>query len=237
MKNRKTTIFSIAVTCVVVLSTITAFATSAHDKSDRQNATAIEIPGGSVDYSIYEKYGLIHEKEKGYYTYQGSIVRFFNDPVVGSSFTNFFTGTVDLEAEYDKSNQLIGIKECTEEVFDMHTEKYKNSGIASMPTGTTMETGNKTDTARLLKVYEPYGITYHSEKGAWFYDNRQIGIFIDDEKSCVYSDDNGSIYLMLSYNVQNELEVKEISSQDAQAFLQDNNPDSLNFITTEENIK
>lgn len=236
MKIKKNAIFPIAAACVILLSTITAFAISAHDKSDSQNVTATEIPGGSVDYSIYEKYGLLREQENGYYTYQGNIVRFFNDPVVGASFTNFFTGTVDLEAEYDKSNQLIGIKECSEEVYDMHTEKHKNSGLVSMPMGTAMETGNKIDTAGLLKIYEPYGITYH-ESGAWFYENKQIGIFIDYEKSCVYSDDNGSIYLMLSYNAQNELEVKEISLQDAQAFLQDNNPDSLNSITTEENIK
>ena len=87
---------------------------------------------------------------------------------------------------------------------------------------------------RQLKDYEHYGITYHSEKGAWFYNNQQIGVFIDYEKSFVYSDDNGSLYLVLTKNSENELEVTEISLEDAQAILQSNNPDSLNSITTEE---
>ena len=234
MKIRKTTIFSLAVACVIILGTMTAFATSAHENSDTQKVTATEIPGGIVDYSVYEKYGLLYEQENNYYTYQGNIVRFFNDPVAGASFTNFFKGTVDLEAEYDENNQLIGIKECSEEVYDMHTKKHDNFGIASMSAGTAMETGNRTDEAGLLKDYEHYGITYHSEKGAWFYDNQQIGVFIDYEKSFVYSDDNGSLYLVLTKNSENELEVTEISLEDAQAILQSNNPDSLNSITTEE---
>lgn len=233
MKIRKMTIFSIVAACLVVLSTMTAFATSAHENSDLQ-ITATEIPGGSVDYSVYEKYGLLYEQENNYYTYQGKIVRFFNDPVAGASFTNFFKGTVDLEAEYDENNQLIGIKECSEEVYDMHTKKHDNFGTASMSANTATETGNRTDEAGLLKDYEHYGITYHSEKGAWFYNNQQIGVFIDYEKSFVYSDDNGSLYLVLTKNSENELEVTEISLEDAQAILQSNNPDSLNSITTEE---
>ena len=48
---------------------------------------------------------------------------FFNDPVGGASFTNFFTGTVDIEAERDTNDKLIGIRECTKEVYDRHTEK------------------------------------------------------------------------------------------------------------------
>lgn len=235
MKIRKTTIFSLAVACVIVLGTMTAFATSAHGGSDIQNATAIEIPGGNVDYSVYEKYGMHYEQENNHYTYQGNVVRFFNDPVAGASFTNFSNGTVDLEAEYDENRKLIGIKECSEEVYDMHTKKYENSGIASMSAGTAMETGSKTDTAGLLKDYEPYGVIYHPEKGAWYYDNQQIGAFIDYNKPYVYSDDNGSVYLMLSTNAQNELEVKEISEQDMQTILQNNN--GRNSFTAEEKEK
>lgn len=234
MKIRKMTIFSIVTACLIVLGTITAFATSAHDNSNAQNATEIEIPGGSVDYSVYEKYGLIYEQENNYYTYQGNIVRFFYDPVAGASFTNFFTGTVDLEAEYDENNQLISIKECSEEVYDMHTKKRDNFATASMPADTATETENRPDEAGLLKDYEHYGVTYHSEKGAWYYNNQQIGVFIDYEKSFVYYDDKGSLYLMLTKNSENELEVTEISLEDAQVSLQSNNPDSLNTITTEE---
>ena len=84
-----------------------------------------EFSGEFAGYSVYEKYGLLYDEEKDRYTYNGSVVRFFNDPIAGASFTNFFTGTVDIEAVYDEENNLIGIKECSKEVYDRHTQKHK----------------------------------------------------------------------------------------------------------------
>lgn len=85
-----------------------------------------EFPGGRVDYTVYEPYGLIYDDKAGCYTYNRSVVRFFNDPAAGVSFTNFFTGTVDIEAKRDAGNRLIGIEECSKEVYDYHTKKYGN---------------------------------------------------------------------------------------------------------------
>lgn len=84
-----------------------------------------ETQGKFEGYSVYEKYGLIYDNENDCYTYNGSVVRFFNDPVAGASFTNFFTGTVDIEAVYDEENNLIGIKECSKEAYDRHTKKQE----------------------------------------------------------------------------------------------------------------
>lgn len=86
-----------------------------------------QINGEFTGYSAYEKYGLLYDEENECYTYNGSIVRFFNDPTAGASFTNFFTGTVDIEAVYDNENNLIGIKECSKEVYDRHTQRHKKS--------------------------------------------------------------------------------------------------------------
>ena len=110
-----------------------------------------------------------------------------------SSFTNFFTGTVDIEAERDTNDKLIGIRECTKEVYDRHTEKYENSGLKSMPAGTStengdmirnhesysMESGDKTENMNTLQDYESYGIVYHPKDGYWYYNDQIIGIFID----------------------------------------------------------
>ena len=41
--------------------------------------------------------GLSYDQENYYFTYNGNVVRFFNDPIAGASFTNFFSGTVDIE--------------------------------------------------------------------------------------------------------------------------------------------
>ena len=98
--------------------------------SDTENAandsTTAELPGGSVDYSIYEPYGLSYDQENYYFTYNGNVVRFFNDPIAGASFTNFFSGTVDIEADRDEENNLVGIKECSKENYDRHTQKHNN---------------------------------------------------------------------------------------------------------------
>lgn len=124
---------------------------------------------------------------------QGKCCPIFNDPVGGASFTNFFTGTVDIEAERDTNDKLIGIRECTKEVYDRHTEKYENSGLKSMPAGTStengdmirnhesysMESGDKTENMNTLQDYESYGIVYHPKDGYWYYNDQIIGIFID----------------------------------------------------------
>ena len=89
------------------------------------NSETREIPGKFAGYTVYEKYGLLYDEENDCYSYNGSVVRFFNDPIAGASFTNFFTGTVDIEALYDEEDNLIGIKACSKEVYDRHTKKHK----------------------------------------------------------------------------------------------------------------
>ena len=76
--------------------------------------------------AVYEPYGLIFDKEKDCYTYNGSIVRYFNDWRSGAGFTNFSTGTVDIEGAYDDNDNLIGIKECSREMYDFHTKKRES---------------------------------------------------------------------------------------------------------------
>lgn len=100
-----------------------------------------QIPGGRVDYTVYEPYGLILDEKTGCYTYNGSVVRFFNDPAVGASFTNFFSGTVDIEAKRDGDNQLTGIEECSWEIYDYHTRKFNAFRNGFMELGTVLEGG------------------------------------------------------------------------------------------------
>ncbi len=104
----------------------------AHEHSQRntvpqsgRDSAAVEKPG-IVDMAVYEPYGLIFDKEKDCYTYNGSIVRYFNDWRSGAGFTNFSTGTVDIEGAYDDNGNLIGIKECSREMYDFHTKKRES---------------------------------------------------------------------------------------------------------------
>ena len=202
-----------------------------------------------MDYGIYEEYGLIYDKNSKCYTYKGNVVRFFNDPVGGASFTNFFTGTVDIEAERDTNDKLIGIRECTKEIYDRHTEKYENSGLKSMPAGTStengnmirnhesysMESGDKTENMNTLQDYESYGIVYHPKDGYWYYNDQIIGIFIDTKKPIIYFNNSGSIYLSIAENSENGvMEIKEISEAEAQKLLRDNNSSNSASFTVEE---
>ena len=117
-------------------------------------------------------YGLSYDQENYYFTYNGNVVRFFNDPIAGASFTNFFSGTVDIEADRDEENNLVGIKECSKENYDRHTQKHNNFN----PTDTSLSTVQKGEsTPQLwLKDYADYGITYNEQSGGWYYNNQRI---------------------------------------------------------------
>lgn len=100
-----------------------------------------QLPGGRVDYRVYEPYGLFYDEKSDCYTYNGSVVRFFNDPAVGAGFTNFFTGTVDIEAKRDENNELTGIVECSQEVYDYHTQKQNRLHSGLIGPNTVLESG------------------------------------------------------------------------------------------------
>lgn len=191
-----------------------------------------ELPGGNVDYAIYEPYGLLYDRKSGYYTYNGNAVRFFNDPVAGASFTNFFTGTVDIEAERDKDNNLIGIMECSQDVYDWHTQKHNNSGIKDMSPDMSIQTGGSSE--KYLKDYEDYGVSYDRQDGCWNYNDEKIKILVDSGTATVYLNDEIGICLAVMRNSENKVvEVKVISETDAQQLLQNNTPNSGSFTTEE----
>lgn len=147
-----------------------------------------------------------------------------------------------------QENKLIGIRECTKEVYDRHTEKYENSGLKSMPAGTStengdmirnhesysMESGDKTENMNTLQDYESYGIVYHPKDGYWYYNDQIIGIFIDTKKPIIYFNNSGSIYLSIAENSENGvMEIKEISEAEAQKLLRDNNSGNSASFTVE----
>lgn len=215
-----------------LLSTIPAY-----DTGMVEDSSAAEIPG-SVDWSVYEAYGLSYDEKTGCYTYNGNIVRFFNDPAAGASFTNFFTGTVDIEAKRDADNNLVGIEECSQEVYDRHTRKqehFKDMSISTEPNAAmAAETGKSNGES--LKDYEEYGVSFDGEYGRWFYGGNEIKILIDSERAIVYYTDEKGICLSVSRDGNHNItEIETISESDAQLLLQANKPTASADYTTEEN--
>ena len=192
-------------------------------------SSTAEAPGGVVDYSAYEPYGLRYDKENHYYTYNENVVRFFNDPVIGASFTNFFLGTVDIEAEYD-GNKLIGIKECSKEVYDWHTQKH--NGISGLAGGATAQVGGH-PSQLWLKDYADYGIVYDTESGSWCYNGKRIKILLDGNQTGIYLNEEGGICISVIRDNNKISEIKEISEQDAQSLMQNNIPTGEDYTTQE----
>ena len=193
---------------------------------------------GYVDYSVYEAYGLSFDERTGCYTYNGDIVRFFNDPSAGAGFTNFFTGTVDIEAKRDVDNNLIGIEECSQEVYDSHTRK--NERFLSMPISAepdaAMETGTEQSNGECLKDYEAYGVSFNRQDSRWYYGGDVIKILVDSEKSFVYYMDEKGVCLAVSRDGNHNItEIKTISESDAGLLLQANKPSATVDYATEEN--
>lgn len=198
-----------------------------------KDSSTVEIPG-SVDYSVYEAYGLDYDEKSGCYIYNGSIVRFFNDPAAGASFTNFFTGTVDIEAKRDADNNLIGIEECSQEVYDRHTRKHSN--VSAGAKLDTIQDGTGQSNGEWLKDYKDYGVSYSSQDGCWYYGSDKIKILVDCEKDCVYFTEEKGICLSVSRDGNhNIVEIKTISESDAGLLLQANKPATSGDFTTEGN--
>ena len=207
---------------------------SAPDVTDTvHDSTTKESPGGNIDYSVYEPYGLLYDLQNRCYTFNGNIVRYFNDPVVGASFTNYFTGIVDIEAEYDAKNVLIGIKECSKEVYDYHNKKQAAFSKAGR-TDTTVQSGTQSPDTQWLKDYEAYGISYNAEKCSWYYGDERIKVLIDSEKKLVYQTDENGTYLSVVRNEDNIAKIKKISEAEAKDLMKENNPQDNGELTTEE---
>ena len=203
------------------------------DTETVKDSSTAEIPG-YVDYSVYEAYGLSYDEKTGCYTYNGDIVRFFNDPVAGASFTNFFTGTVDIEAKRDADNILIGIEECSQEVYDSHTRKSSNISAGAKPD--TIQNGTGQSNGEGLKDYEGYGVSFNSQDSRWYYGGDEIRILVDSEKALVYYTDEKGVCLVVSRDGNHNItEIKTISESDAQLLMQANKPSVTGDYTTEEN--
>lgn len=152
--------------------------------------------------------------------------------IAGASFTNFFSGTVDIEADRDEENNLVGIKECSKENYDRHTQKHNNFN----PTDTSLSTVQKGEsTPQLwLKDYADYGITYNEQSGGWYYNNQRIKILLDSEQAVVYTDEENGVCVTISRDGNHQIsEIKEISETDAQSLMLKNNPIGEDYTSQE----
>ena len=129
-------------------------------------------------------------------------------------------------------NNLVGIKECSKENYDRHTQKHNNFN----PTDTSLSTVQKGEsTPQLwLKDYADYGITYNEQSGGWYYNNQRIKILLDSEQAVVYTDEENGVCVTISRDGNHQIsEIKEISETDAQSLMLKNNPIGEDYTSQE----
>ena len=141
-----------------------------------EDSSALSAADKEKMFAPYEQYGMTYDTVKDELTYNGNLVRWFedyypigNNETAGIDFLNE-SGTVDVYAvrnlesfskaadgSVDPAGKLIGLKEFTQQEFDARDiEALKNSTSVAMA-GTPLE---DSETAKLVAEYETFGVTY-----------------------------------------------------------------------------
>ena len=160
-----------------------------------EDSSALSAADKEKMFAPYEQYGMTYDAVKDELTYNGNLVRWFedyypisNNETAGIDFLNE-NGTVDVYAvrdlesfskaadgSVDPAGKLIGLKEFTQQEFDARDiEALKNSTSVAMA-GTPLE---DSETAKLVAEYETFGVTYDAEKDQWYFNGEEVRYFRD----------------------------------------------------------
>ena len=144
----------------------------------------------------YAPYGLTYDAVKDELSYNGTVVRWFEDyyPIgegaqAGIDFFNEH-GAVDVYAvrdlhkapvspngSFDPSGKLVGLKEFSQEAFDARDiAAIKNP---KKPTAVSGEEMSVAELKKMLAEYEPFGVTYHLTDEQWFFNGEKVRFFRD----------------------------------------------------------
>lgn len=160
-----------------------------------EDSSALSAADKEKMFAPYEQYGMNYDAVKDELTYNGNLVRWFedyypigNNETAGIDFLNE-NGTVDVYAvrdlesfskaadgSVDPAGKLIGLKEFTQQEFDARDiEALKNSTSVAMA-GTPLE---DSEIAKLVAEYEAFGVTYDAEKDQWYFNGEEVRYFRD----------------------------------------------------------
>ncbi|MFR4875337.1 MAG: histidine kinase dimerization/phospho-acceptor domain-containing protein [Ruthenibacterium lactatiformans] len=160
-----------------------------------EDSSALSAADKEKMFAPYEQYGMNYDAVKDELTYNGNLVRWFedyypigNNETAGIDFLNE-NGTVDVYAvrdlgsfskaadgSVDPAGKLIGLKEFTQQAFDARDiEALKNSTSVAMA-GTPLE---DSEIAKLVAEYEAFGVTYDAEKDQWYFNGEEVRYFRD----------------------------------------------------------
>lgn len=152
-------------------------------------------------YAAYEQYGLTYSKSTEQLSYNGKLIRYFEDyyPIGepqngGYSGIDYFNekGVIDVhgvrdllqlnlnpDGSTDPSGKLIGVEAYSQAEFEARdTEELKNPPMQS----TAAERGSELtpdELAKLYSAYEPFGVTYDKKQDCFYYNGKLVRQFVD----------------------------------------------------------
>ena len=171
------------------------------------SADVVKISGSSLNgqsssytrkekmYAPYEEFGMNYDAEKDELTYNGKLVRWFEDfysindkEMAGLSFLNE-NGTVDVYAvrnlentskladgSADTNSTLIGLKEFSQQEFEAREiATYKSTQSVT----TEGKLRSTEETARLVGEYKAFGLTYDADNDQIFFNGEKVRYFQD----------------------------------------------------------
>ena len=166
---------------------------SPEEQAKAEKACRDEI---AEQYSIYEPYGMTYDKENNRFSYNGQIVRCFNDQLSAEDTRSFFFdgGVIDVESVRDDNGTLTGVKQSSDADFKARTEQHDKLRAEFEAAGLTgdsdcFEIGNSDELDKSLEAYAEFGVSYDQTAHTWMYDGKAIHIFYDAGYTTYY--DNG----------------------------------------------
>ena len=143
----------------------------------------------------YEDYGLAYNSGKDELTYDGKLVRWFEDyyPVeAGQAGTDYFNekGVTDIYAvrdnsepvrrddgSYDPRGRLLEIREFPAEEFaGRDIEAIRHPKQQTALAGEPMK---PEEIKKMAEEYEPFGVTYAADEDVWYYNGERVRYFRD----------------------------------------------------------
>lgn len=217
MKIKKTSIAVVLFAAALVIGTAAVFATDSASAADKGFDSALESNKSLSDediekqkqerrediikcYSVYSKYGLIYDREKDRFFYNGQLVRFFADKLDEDGYCNTFSytdGDVDLRGVRNDKYELTGIEVVSREEFNRRTAKIQASSknMSLMQEGTsdgsadTDSAGVEADSVNTDIIYATqenvdgnrtdYGVTNATESGDQNYTDNSLNAYIE----------------------------------------------------------
>ena len=160
-----------------------------------QDIKGQDEPAKEEMYAPYEEFGMYYDAEKDELTYNGKLVRWFEDfysindkEMAGLSFLNE-NGTVDVYAVRDLPNTsrstdgsddlggtLIGLKEFSQQEFEARDMEAYRSTQAVTSEG---KMHSAKETARLVEEYKAFGLTYDADSDQLFFNGEKVRYFQD----------------------------------------------------------